>query len=113
MELMMTAAREGMIRNLASYSLEGRRQRDISLEEISDELDNPDVGFVWVGLYEPDGPLLFKMQEEFGLHPLAVEDALNAHQRPKLELYGDSLFLVLRTPRFDKGHIEFGESHIF
>jgi magnesium transporter len=113
MELMMTAAREGMIRNLASYSLEGRRQREISLEEISDELDNPDVGFVWVGLYEPDAPLLMKMQEEFCLHPLAVEDALNAHQRPKLELYGDSLFLVLRTPRLVHGHIEFGESHIF
>jgi len=109
----MTAAREGMIRNLASYSLEGRRQREISLEEISDELDNPDVGFVWVGLYAPDAPLLMKMQEEFCLHPLAVEDALNAHQRPKLELYGDSLFLVLRTPRLADGHIEFGESHIF
>jgi hypothetical protein len=54
MELMMTAARENMIRNLASYSLEGRRQREISLEEISDELEKPDVGFVWVGLYEPD-----------------------------------------------------------
>lgn len=109
----MTAAREGMIRNLASYSLEGRRQREISLEEISDELDSPNVGFVWVGLYEPDAPLLMKMQEEFCLHPLAVEDALNAHQRPKLEQYGDSLFLVLRTPRLVHGHIEFGESHIF
>ncbi len=113
MELVITAAREGMIRNLASYSLEGRRQREISLEEISDELENPDVGFVWVGLYEPDAPLLMKMQEEFCLHPLAVEDALNAHQRPKVELYGDSLFLVLRTPRLVHGHIEFGESHIF
>jgi magnesium transporter len=113
MELMMTAAREGMIRNLASYSLEGRRQREISLEEISDELASPNVGFVWVGLYEPDAPLLMKMQEEFSLHPLAVEDALNAHQRPKLEAYGDSLFMVLRTPRMANGHIEFGESHIF
>ena len=105
--------REQMIRNLASYSLEGRRQREIDLEEISDELENPQVGFVWVGLYEPDGPLLLKMQEEFGLHPLAVEDALNAHQRPKIELYGDSLFLVLRTAQVVKGHIEFGETHIF
>ena len=113
MELMLTAAREGMIRNLASYSLEGRRQREISLEEISDELANPQVGFVWVGLYEPDAPLLMKMQEEFSLHPLAVEDALNAHQRPKLEAYGESLFMVLRTPRMVNGHIQFGESHIF
>jgi magnesium transporter len=102
-----------MIRNLASYSLEGRRQRDISLEEISDALADPAVGFVWVGLYEPDAPLLMKMQEEFGLHPLAVEDALNAHQRPKIELYGDSLFLVLHTAQVVKGNIQFGETHIF
>jgi magnesium transporter len=104
---------QAMIRNLASYSLEGRRQRDISLEEISDELENPQVGFVWVGLYEPDAPLLLKMQEEFNLHPLAVEDALNAHQRPKVEVYGDSLFLVLQTAQVVKGHIEFGETSIF
>jgi len=102
-----------MIRNLASYSLEGRRQRDISLEEISDALADPAVGFVWVGLYEPDAPLLMKMQEEFGLHPLAVEDALKAHQRPKIELYGDSLFLVLHTAQVVKGNIHFGETHIF
>ena len=50
--------RDSMIRNLASYSLEGRRQREITLEQISDELENPEVGFVWVGLYEPDAPLL-------------------------------------------------------
>lgn len=102
-----------MIRNLASYSLEGRRQRDITLERISDELTDPQVGFVWVGLYEPDEPLLLKMQEEFNLHPLAVEDALKAHQRPKIELYGDSLFLVLQTAQVVKGHIEFGETHVF
>jgi magnesium transporter len=102
-----------MIRNLAAYSLEGRRLRDITLEEISDALESPEVGFVWVGLYEPDGPLLLKMQEEFNLHPLAVEDALKAHQRPKIELYGDSLFLVLQTAQVVKGHIEFGETHVF
>jgi magnesium transporter len=102
-----------MIRNLASYDREGRRQRDISLEAISDALANPDVGFVWVGLYEPDEPLLLKMQEEFNLHPLAVEDALKAHQRPKIELYGDSLFLVLQTAQVIKGHIQFGETHVF
>ena len=109
----LSAAREAMIRNLASYSLEGRRQREIGLEEISDELENPQVGFVWVGLYEPDAPLLLKMQEEFNLHPLAVEDALKAHQRPKVELYGDSLFLVLQSAQVVKGHIAFGETSIF
>jgi magnesium transporter len=101
------------VRNLASYSVDGRRQADITLEEISDALASPEVGFVWVGLYEPEEPLLLKMQEEFGLHPLAVEDALKAHQRPKIELYGDSLFLVLQTAQVVKGHIEFGETHVF
>ena len=102
-----------MVRNLASYSIDGTRQADISLEEISDALASSDTGFVWVGLYRPDEPLLLKMQEEFGLHPLAVEDALKAHQRPKVELYGDSLFLVLQTAQVVKGHIEFGETHVF
>ena len=101
------------IRNLASYSRDGRRQRDISLEEISDALASADTGFVWVGRDAPDEPLLLKMQEAFGLHPLAVEDALKAHQRPKIELYGDSLFLVLQTAQVVNGHIEFGETHVF
>jgi magnesium transporter len=113
----MTAAPDELpkaqVRNLASYSRDGRRQQDISLEQISDALDQQDTGFVWVGLYAPDEPLLLKMQEEFGLHPLAVEDALKAHQRAKIELYGDSLFLVLQTAQVVNGHIEFGETHIF
>lgn len=102
-----------MIRNLASYSMEGERRQDITLEQISDALASSEVGFVWVALYEPDEHLLLKMQEEFNLHPLAVEDALKAHQRPKIELYGDSLFLVLQTAQVVKGHIEFGETHVF
>jgi magnesium transporter len=103
----------GMIRNLASYGRDGRRGPDLSLERISDVLSQDDGSFVWVGLYEPDEPLLLKMQEEFGLHPLAVEDALHAHQRPKVEVYGDSLFLVLHTAQVVKGQIEFGETHVF
>ena len=104
---------DAMVRNLAAYSVDGIRQADISLEEISDALASKDTGFVWVGLYKPDEPLLLKMQEEFSLHPLAVEDALKAHQRPKIELYGESLFLVLQTAQVVKGHIEFGETHVF
>ncbi|CAN5339790.1 magnesium and cobalt transport protein CorA [soil metagenome] len=106
-------ATTGSIRNLAAYSLSGERMADLSLERISDALADPAVGFVWVGLYEPDEPLMQLMQTEFGLHPLAVEDALNAHQRPKIELYGESLFLVLQTAQTVKGHIEFGETHAF
>ncbi|MFI6505768.1 magnesium/cobalt transporter CorA [Nonomuraea typhae] len=53
--------------------------------------------FVWVGLHEPEAPEVEWLAEVFGLHPLAVEDAVKAHQRPKVERYGDTLFLVLKT----------------
>ncbi|WP_026802477.1 magnesium/cobalt transporter CorA [Arenimonas oryziterrae] len=102
-----------MVRNVVAYCSAGKRRADISLEQISDVLAVDDGGFVWVGLYAPDEQLLLKMQEEFSLHPLAVEDALKAHQRPKIELYGDSLFMVLHTAQVVAGHIEFGETHIF
>ncbi|MGA8010101.1 MAG: magnesium and cobalt transport protein CorA, partial [Thiomonas sp.] len=90
----------------------GQRVGDIALEAISDTLALPDR-FVWVGLYEPDAALLAQMQEEFGLHPLAVEDARNAHQRPKLEAYGESLFVVARTVSRHGVHVRFGETHVF
>ena len=69
--------------------------------------------FVWVGLHEPDEALLEKLQEEFGLHDLAIEDAHHAHQRPKIESYGESLFIVVHTAQMVAGKIEFGETHIF
>jgi magnesium transporter len=56
--------------------------------------------FVWTGLFEPSADELAEVSEEFGLHPLAVEDALHAHQRPKLERYGDSWFMVLKTVEY-------------
>ena len=104
---------KAMVRNVVAYCRAGTRQTAITVDQISDVLDVDDGSFVWVGLYEPDAPLLYKMQEEFALHPLAVEDALKAHQRPKIEPYGDSLFLVLHTAQVVKGHIEFGETHVF
>ena len=57
--------------------------------------------------------LLLKLQEEFGLHDLAIEDAHSAHQRTKIETYGDSLFLVVQTAQLIDGHLAFGETHIF
>jgi magnesium transporter len=57
--------------------------------------------FVWIGLYEPTEKEFDKVTEEFGLHPLAVEDALKAHQRPKLEVYDDSLFVVLKPVGYE------------
>ena len=59
-----------------------------------------DGGFVWIGLHEPDAKQLNKISDEFALHPLAVEDAVKAHQRPKLERYGDTLFAVFKTVRY-------------
>ncbi|GAP65001.1 Mg2+/Co2+ transporter [Mizugakiibacter sediminis] len=101
-----------MVVNCVAYSRSGRRLRDITLDEISDVLEQPDT-FVWVGLHEPDAKLLEKLQEEFGLHDLAVEDAQNAHQRPKIEAYGDSLFIVAQTAQLVGGNLAFGETHVF
>jgi magnesium transporter len=98
--------------NCVAYGRDGQR-RDISLDAISDVLDVDDGSFVWVGLYEPDEGILDKLQEEFGLHDLAVEDAHNAHQRPKLENYGNSLFIAIHTAQTIDSHIRFGETHIF
>lgn len=97
--------------NCAAYS-DGRKVGNVDVEDISEILKFPGQ-FVWIGLHEPDAELLRTMQREFGLHDLAIEDALRAHQRPKLEEYGDSLFVVLRTARLLKGKTEFGETHIF
>ena len=77
------AATAGSVIASAAYAA-GRRIGDVALDDISDVLGRPDT-FVWIGLYEPNEPLLRKIQEEFGLHDLAIEDALSAHQRPKVE----------------------------
>ena len=97
--------------NCSAYK-HGKKLRDLALDEISDALVDKDA-FVWVGLYEPGQELLKKMQEEFTLHELAIEDAKNARQRPKLEEYGDMLFVVLQTPHIADGAIQVGETHIF
>lgn len=69
----------------------------------------------WIGLYEPDEEEFSSVAGEFGLHPLAVEDAVHAHQRPKLEKYGDTYFVVLKTARYvdETETVEFGEIHVF
>jgi magnesium transporter len=102
-----------MIVNCVAYA-DGRRVADIDLEAISDYVEQPGH-FVWVGLHEPEEDVLRKLQEELGLHDLAIEDALSAHQRPKLEEYGHCLFVVLRTAAWDeKAHsVITGETHLF
>lgn len=83
-----------------------------AIDDISEIVKQPDV-FLWVGLYDPDDALLSKMQEEFGLHELAMEDARAAHQRPKLEAYGESIFIVVKTTTLIEDEIVFGETHLF
>jgi magnesium transporter len=90
----------------------GRRIAEIDLEQ-AEQIGTKAGGFVWIGLYEPDEALLRKVQQRFGLHDLAIEDAHNAHQRPKMEIYGESLFIVLRTARLEEGKVLCGETHVF
>jgi magnesium transporter len=92
---------------------DGKKVADLRPDEISDWVEQPDC-LVWVALKDAEPAELAAMQEEFGLHELAVEDARHGHQRPKIEEYGDSLFVVLRTvaPAADGG-LEQGEVDIF
>lgn len=76
---------------------DGCRVASPAPQEVLAEARRRKDGFAWIGLHEPDAGQLAEIAEMFGLHPLAVEDAVTAHQRPKLELYGDTLFLVLKT----------------
>ena len=109
----MPGSSRGPVVACAAYA-GGCRVADVAIEDISEVLTQDDR-FVWIGLYEPDEPLLKEVQAEFGLHDLAIEDAHLAHQRPKLERYGDSLFIALRTaqPDREERRIAFGETHLF
>ncbi|HQQ73675.1 MAG TPA: magnesium/cobalt transporter CorA [Pseudomonadales bacterium] len=100
-----------MIIDCAGYE-NGRRVSTLAISDVKAWTTHQDR-FAWIGLLEPSEALLREVQQQFGLHDLAVEDALNAHQRPKLEFYGDSLFLVLHTAQRKNGKVEFGETHIF
>ena len=102
---------ENPVVNCAAYCM-GRRVSNIQLDGIHEVLKQPDR-FVWVGLHEPSEELLTRVQEEFGLHDLAIEDTHRAHQRPKIEAYGDTLFIVLRTIKYSGKEIDLGETHFF
>ncbi|MDQ2676790.1 MAG: magnesium/cobalt transporter CorA [Actinomycetota bacterium] len=105
-----------MIVDCAHYA-GGERQHEgpIDIDEAAARCGSGQKSFAWVGLKEPSEDELNRVGEAFGLHELALEDAMNAHQRPKLEDYGGSLFIVLRTARYDdaKEEVEFGEIHLF
>jgi magnesium transporter len=103
----------GTIVNCVAYA-DGRRAEQVELGRIGEALAHADR-FIWIGVHAPTEEMLRQVQGEFGLHDLAVEDALCAHQRPKVELYGDSLFVVLRTAYVDDEtqQVQLGETHIF
>lgn len=97
----------------------GKRLQDVVIEDISEVIKEPDT-FIWLGLHEAEPEVLLKIQEEFSLHDLAIEDARNAHQRSKIETYGDSLFIVVKTAQLKNAadihaecSVEYGETHFF
>lgn len=101
---------EGVV--AAGAYVDGRRVANIAIEEAASWRAKPGH-VVWIGLHEPDMALLGAVQKQFDLHDLAIEDANNAHQRPKIEQYGEALFIVARTSQLIEGRIAFGETHIF
>lgn len=100
-----------MIINCAAYE-NGYKLADISVEEIPAYINRP-ACFVWIALKDPDPSELETMQKVFGLHELAVEDAQHGHQRPKIEEYGESLFVVLHMIEFAGDELVVGETEIF
>jgi magnesium transporter len=99
--------------DLAVYK-DGKRDGDVSLNDAFEACRTPGA-LVWIGLHEPTEEEFDSVRREFGLHDLAVEDAMKGHQRPKLEVYDDDqLFIVLKTARyFEPDVLEFGEILIF
>ena len=86
-----------MLVNCVAYE-DGRKLADISIKDIRGYVSRPNC-FVWVAVHDPDAAELEALQQEFDLHPLAIEDASKGHQRPKIEEYGTSLFVVVRDDK--------------
>lgn len=103
-----------MIVNCSAYENGLRCGEDLGLEQAG-RTAREDDGFVWLGVFEPSAAELEEIAREFDLHELAVEDAVKAHQRPKVELYGDTLFVVVKTTRYVDSDevIEVGELMLF
>ncbi len=104
----------GVIVDSAIYVDGHRAAEPRSLQETYD-FCRTQRGIAWIGLYKPSYEEFASVAGEFELHPLAVEDAVSAHQRPKLERYGDTLFVVLRAASYidETETVEFGELHVF
>lgn len=100
-----------MLINCAAYQA-GRKLADLPIEDIDEWVRKPGC-FVWVALQDASEDELRQMQREFDLHELAVEDARNGHQRPKVEEYGETLFVVMKLPEFGSGDARIGEVAVF
>src|SRR5262245_62949949 len=96
----------------ASVYAGGRCTSDIPVEEAGKGAKKPGH-VVWIGMFEPSYELRSRIEPQLGLHYLAIEDAGKAHQHPKIEQYGDALFIVARTAQMVAGRIAFGETHLF
>jgi len=96
----------------ASVYASGRCISDVAIDEIGKWSKKPGH-VVWIGLFEPSFDLLSRIEAQLGLHYLAIEDAGKAHQHPKIEQYGDALFIVARTAQMVEGRVAFGETHLF
>lgn len=99
----------------AIYKRGERQAGNLEVQEAYDKCAADSSAWVWIGLHQPTEEEFDSVKAEFDLHPLAIEDAVNAHQRPKLEEYGDTLFLVLKPARYidETEEVEFGEILIF
>ena len=100
-----------MLVNCVAYQ-QGQKLADIPIADISDWLAKPDC-FIWVALRDASPAELAQMQEEFDLHPLAVEDASRGHQRPKIEEYGDIVFVVMHLLEMQQDEVHVGEVAVF
>jgi magnesium transporter len=103
-----------VIVDMALYESGVRRPGEVDLEQMYEACRSPE-SFAWIGLHEPSEDEFDSVRREFNLHELAVEDAIHAHQRPKLEIYRDSLFLVLKSARYrdTDERVELGEILVF
>ncbi len=100
-----------MLINCVAYQ-DGQKLADVDVADISDWLAKPDC-FIWVAMRDASMDELLKMQEEFDLHPLAIEDAARGHQRPKIEEYGETVFIVMQLLEMHEDDVHVGEVAVF
>jgi magnesium transporter len=96
----------------SSVYAQGKRIADVPIDETGAWAERAGH-VVWIGLFEPSADLLHRVQTQLHLHPLAIEDAGKPHQQPKIEQYGEALFIVARTAQILEGRVAFGETHLF